>query len=280
MRLLPGIRSGSGGACRARLTARDPTYEPNARVSNWVPMFMLIWFSPSSFIYETPYGGAEKSPAGRSVVRLSTLTQALAFGKKLEAGVGRPGSFSYSVGPATPILLALTTQPSPSPSLTFALGRCTRWRTAACGSRAPIRKASTPRTRASSSARGSPSWVAQTSRCWVWAAVRGRRSNTRRTDALTRRLADPAFASRLASGRRHLARARGEGQPGRRGRGVDEVPQAARAWARDRGGRRERRQDRVRGLSRRGGPGVRLSRWVGWQLPCVLCSHYESCCIC
>jgi len=60
-------------------------------------MFMLIWFSPSSFLYETPYGGAEKSPAGRSVVRLSTLTQALAFGKRLEAGVGRPGSFSYSV---------------------------------------------------------------------------------------------------------------------------------------------------------------------------------------
>jgi hypothetical protein len=121
MRLLPGIRSGiRGGACRARPTARDPTYEPNARVSSWVPMFMLIWFSPSSFIYETSYGGAEKSPAGRSVVRLSTLAQALAFGKKLEAGVGRPGGFSYSVGPTTPILLALAltltlTFPHPRP---------------------------------------------------------------------------------------------------------------------------------------------------------------------
>ena len=102
MRLLPGIRRGSGGARRARLTACDPTYEPNARISSWVPMFMLIWFSPSSFIYETPYGGAEKSPAGRSVVRLSTLAQALAFGKRLEAGIGRPGGFSYSVAPATP----------------------------------------------------------------------------------------------------------------------------------------------------------------------------------
>ena len=138
MRLLPGIRRGSGGARSARLTACDPTYEPNARVSSWVPMFMLIWFSPSSFIYETPYGGAEKSPAGRSVVRLSTLTQALAFGKRLEAGIGRPGGFSYSVAPphqsCTPShararALARTFL------LTFALSRCTRSRTAACGSR-------------------------------------------------------------------------------------------------------------------------------------------------
>ena len=75
---------------------RNPSFEPT-RVTSWVPMFMLIWFSPSSFLYETPYGGAEKSPAGRSVVRLSTLAQALAFGKKLEAGIGRPGGFSYSV---------------------------------------------------------------------------------------------------------------------------------------------------------------------------------------
>ena len=139
MRLLPGIRRGSGGARRARLTACDPTYEPNARVSSWVPMFMLIWFSPSSFIYETPYGGAEKSPAGRSVVRLSTLAQALAFGKRLEAGIGRPGGFSYSVAPATPILHALARALALALALTFpltfALSRCTRSRTAACGSR-------------------------------------------------------------------------------------------------------------------------------------------------
>ena len=137
MRLLPGIRRGGGGARRARLTACDPTYEPNARVSSWVPMFMLIWFSPSSFIYETPYGGAEKSPAGRSVVRLSTLAQALAFGKRLEAGIGRPGGFSYSVAPATPILHALARARALALALTlplpFALSRCTRSRTAACG---------------------------------------------------------------------------------------------------------------------------------------------------
>mmetsp|Transcript_4918 Transcript_4918/g.9573 ORF Transcript_4918/g.9573 Transcript_4918/m.9573 type:complete len:201 (-) Transcript_4918:150-752(-) len=83
---------------RLRAPSLKNTVVDNAHRStftSWVPMFVLIWFSPSSFIYEMPYGGAEKSPAGRSVVRLSTLAQALAFGKRLEVNAGN--GFTYSV---------------------------------------------------------------------------------------------------------------------------------------------------------------------------------------
>ena len=83
------------GACLVSSGLRmqaGPSFEP--RVTSWVPIFTLMWFSPEPFIYETPYSGAERSPAGRSVVRLSTLAQALAFGKKLEAN--NP-SVTYSI---------------------------------------------------------------------------------------------------------------------------------------------------------------------------------------
>ena len=74
------------------VVCRDPTYKP--QVSSWVPIFTLMWFSTEAFVYETPYGGAERSPAGRSVVRLSTLAQCVAFGKKLEASAP---SVTYSI---------------------------------------------------------------------------------------------------------------------------------------------------------------------------------------
>ena len=42
-----------------------------------------MWRSPTPFVYESLYGGADESPAGRQAVRLSTKAQALALGKNL-----------------------------------------------------------------------------------------------------------------------------------------------------------------------------------------------------
>lgn len=47
------------------------------------PLFVLMWLSPAPFVYETLYGGADESPAGRQAVRLNTKAQALALGKNL-----------------------------------------------------------------------------------------------------------------------------------------------------------------------------------------------------
>jgi hypothetical protein len=47
------------------------------------PFFALVWYSPAPFVYETLYGGAAQAPLGRSAVRVSTLVQAHALGRKL-----------------------------------------------------------------------------------------------------------------------------------------------------------------------------------------------------
>ena len=47
------------------------------------PKFVLMWFSPEPFVYETSYGGADKSLAGRRALRFSTKAQALAQGRNL-----------------------------------------------------------------------------------------------------------------------------------------------------------------------------------------------------
>lgn len=80
----------STAASRSRVIAVEP-YERGGSMANygakWLPIFSLMWFSPEPFVYETSYGGADKSPMGRSVERFRTLHQALAFGKKLEASM-------------------------------------------------------------------------------------------------------------------------------------------------------------------------------------------------
>ena len=60
-------------ARRGRPTANEAFEQ---RRTAWLPLFTLMWFSTEPFVYETLYGGAEKSLPGRSVARLSTLTGA------------------------------------------------------------------------------------------------------------------------------------------------------------------------------------------------------------
>ena len=61
---------------------------------NMRSLFVLMWYAPAPFVYETSYGGAEQAPAGRSVLRFSTKAQALALGRLLAKG---SPSVTYSV---------------------------------------------------------------------------------------------------------------------------------------------------------------------------------------
>ena len=72
----------------ARLTA-----PPTACAIGGPPLFVLMWFSPTPFVYEA-FGGAEQAPAGRQSVRLNTKAQALALGRNL---VKANSELSYSV---------------------------------------------------------------------------------------------------------------------------------------------------------------------------------------
>ncbi len=56
--------------------------------------FALIWSADAPFVYEGLHGGAEHAPLGRGGARFATLAQALAMGKRLEAGLP---SISYGV---------------------------------------------------------------------------------------------------------------------------------------------------------------------------------------
>ena len=47
------------------------------------PVFALIFYSPTPFVYETPYGGAERALAGRQALRFNTKLQAMSTGEKL-----------------------------------------------------------------------------------------------------------------------------------------------------------------------------------------------------
>ena len=58
------------------------------------PLFVLIYFTRETFVHETLYGGAEMASVGRTAVRTSTLAQAMALGRNLEAA--SPG-IRYSV---------------------------------------------------------------------------------------------------------------------------------------------------------------------------------------
>jgi hypothetical protein len=57
--------------------------------------FVLMFFTPMPFVYETAYGGAERADVGRSALRFGTLAQALAIGRKLQCTA--PEGFSYTV---------------------------------------------------------------------------------------------------------------------------------------------------------------------------------------
>ena len=72
---------------------RLPTI-PRMQVIGGPPLFVLMWFSNTPFIYETSYGGAEKALAGRNAVRFSTKAQALALGRNL---LKAQPSVTYSV---------------------------------------------------------------------------------------------------------------------------------------------------------------------------------------
>ena len=54
-----------------------------------------MWYSPAAFVYEAAYGGAERAVAGRSALRFSTKTQALALGRNLAKAA--PDGLTYSV---------------------------------------------------------------------------------------------------------------------------------------------------------------------------------------
>ena len=47
------------------------------------PRFVLMWFTPNPFVYETLYGGAEMCELGRYTARLATKQQALALGANM-----------------------------------------------------------------------------------------------------------------------------------------------------------------------------------------------------
>ena len=55
----------------------------NMQIIGGPPMFVLMWFSPAAFVYETSFGGAEKALAGRSALRFNTKAQALALGRNM-----------------------------------------------------------------------------------------------------------------------------------------------------------------------------------------------------
>ena len=48
-----------------------------------VPRFVLMWYTPRPFVFETLYGGAEQCALGRHTVRLSTKLQAITLGKNM-----------------------------------------------------------------------------------------------------------------------------------------------------------------------------------------------------
>ena len=54
----------------------------------WAPIYMVMWFSTQPFVYESFLGGAAEAPAGRSAMRVSTLAQALALGRRVEQAAG------------------------------------------------------------------------------------------------------------------------------------------------------------------------------------------------
>ncbi|EOD07941.1 hypothetical protein EMIHUDRAFT_217946 [Emiliania huxleyi CCMP1516] len=58
------------------------------------PLFVLMWFTPMPFVYESLYGGAEMCELGRHTVRLSTKQQALTLGSKMRKG---NAAVTYSV---------------------------------------------------------------------------------------------------------------------------------------------------------------------------------------
>jgi hypothetical protein len=62
------------------------------------PRIVLIWNSPEPFVYENNSGGADLAPLGRSTARFSTLAQALALGRKLEAASRRITYCVYLLG--------------------------------------------------------------------------------------------------------------------------------------------------------------------------------------
>lgn len=67
---------------------------PALQVVGGPPRFVLIWYSPEPFIYETNYGGAERALAGRNALRFSTKAQALALGRNLVKAA--PAGVTYS----------------------------------------------------------------------------------------------------------------------------------------------------------------------------------------
>ena len=68
-------------------------------------LFVIIWSSTESFVYETLYGGAERSAAGRRALRLNTKAQALALGRQLAKASPSVKYSVYKMGEEGMVLL-------------------------------------------------------------------------------------------------------------------------------------------------------------------------------
>lgn len=76
---------GRAGLCVASRPTLSSELAPLRLQLGGPPRIVLIWYSPAPFVYENSFGGADLAPLGRSTARFSTLAQALALGRKLEA---------------------------------------------------------------------------------------------------------------------------------------------------------------------------------------------------